>query len=294
MQDLYAPTRWTALLSLFRSTFLTLHSLPSLPLLHLSLQAGLASLKTHVCCPLPGAKATDAATASCPICASPLKELAKEVPYSHHTNTTIVCGISGLVVEGEGDGGQLLALVSRQKPSEGNVYSKEVSLAAPLIKVAADEARRCSKLRRSTTMVESWTHGRGRPLAGTRCARCSRSEMCRVLFACNPLCTTRPHSEVQSNGFRSTMSTRSPLSKRPLTVSLTTSATTPGAVGALHSRHLKRIHVAAEILKAAKICAGDVLVLRSMLGVDSLEQLSLEDPVEVRRLHFSDHAECSV
>ena len=49
----------------------------------------------------------------------------------------------------------------------------------------------------------------------------------------------------------------------------------------LHSRHLKRIHVAAEILKAAKICAGDVLVLRAMDTVDSLEALSLEDK-EVR------------
>lgn len=54
--------------------------------------------------------------------------LAPEVPYSHHVNTTIVCGISGNVVEGGGeDGGQLMALVSNVT-GEARVYSKEVSL----------------------------------------------------------------------------------------------------------------------------------------------------------------------
>lgn len=80
---------------------------------------------------------------------------------------------------------------------------------------------------------------------------------------------------------------RSPLSKRPLNVSLyvptastLSSASTPSP---LHSRHLKRIHVAAEILKAAKICAGDVLILRLMA---SLEEQVEELQVAEERVHM--------
>ena len=147
-QDLYSPARWDTLLAHFRSTFLSLHSLPSVPLLHMSLQAGIASLKTPICCPLPtSAGATNPSklnggspsppplvpptmegrpSAACPICSSPLGQLAPEVPYSHHVNSTIVCGITGKVVEGDGgEGGQLVAMVSKMT-GEARVYSKEV------------------------------------------------------------------------------------------------------------------------------------------------------------------------
>ncbi|GAA6019448.1 hypothetical protein JCM10207_001390 [Rhodosporidiobolus poonsookiae] len=188
-QDLYSPARWSTLRTLFRSTFLSLHALPSIPLLHMSLQAGLASLKTPICCPVPSGAPTAPASAyplggpalrttitpegeivlsspaassplptptptpapgsastpahaltgaqppihalegrpspSCPLCSSPLGALGPEVPYSHHVNSTIVCGITGRVVEGDGgEGGQLVALVSRAS-GEGRVYSKE-------------------------------------------------------------------------------------------------------------------------------------------------------------------------
>ncbi|GAA6059814.1 hypothetical protein JCM10212_003726, partial [Sporobolomyces blumeae] len=216
--DLYSPRRWTHLTYLFRTTFLTLHSLPSVPLLHMSLQAGLASLKTPICCPLPtdstagsgptttnGEPSTnwaqapfggtgvhpgapwvsghpgmgtltispsgqltvvrpsrvpspatpaptlplassiphpapppppDAAsdsTSPCPLCSSPLRQLVASVPYSHHTNSTIVCPLTGKVVEGDGgEGGRLVALVSRVGTGagiagggEGRVYSRE-------------------------------------------------------------------------------------------------------------------------------------------------------------------------
>lgn len=136
-QNLYSPNRWAALLALFRSTFLSLHSLPPLPLLHLSLQAGIASLKTPTCCPhetldiaSPGTNPfeaiSDRKSADCPICSSPLKQLAPEVPYSHHVNSTIVCAITGKVVEGGGgEGGQLVAMVSRNT-GDARVYSREV------------------------------------------------------------------------------------------------------------------------------------------------------------------------
>ncbi|BGP23492.1 negative regulationof gluconeogenesis [Rhodotorula toruloides] len=178
-QDFYSPTRWLSLRSLFRTTFLALHSLPSIPLLHMSLQAGIASLKTPICCPVPSGTATAPPSAwplggvrglrttitpegevvfstpggtetpslagpneasatqppvhtlegspspNCPLCSSPLSQLGPDVPYSHHVNSTIVCGITGKVVEGDGgEGGQLVALVSRVT-GEGRVYSKE-------------------------------------------------------------------------------------------------------------------------------------------------------------------------
>ena len=197
---MYSPARWSTLRNLFRTTFFALHALPSVPLLHISLQAGIASLKTPICVPVPqgaptappsayplggpplrttitpdgeivltapegpsppstGAPPTPspaagtggaahsagisspAATAAaappihtlegrpsreCPLCSSPLCKLGAEVPYSHHVNSTIVCGITGKVVEGDGgEGGQLVALVSRAT-GEGRVYSKEV------------------------------------------------------------------------------------------------------------------------------------------------------------------------
>ncbi|EGU13511.1 Macrophage erythroblast attacher isoform 1 [Rhodotorula toruloides ATCC 204091] len=180
-QDLYSPSRWSTLRSLFRTTFLTLHSLPSIPLLHMSLQAGIASLKTPICCPVPSGTKTAPPSAwplggvkglrtsitpegeivfstpggtetpspsngatqppvhtlegspspNCPLCSSPLSQLGPDVPYSHHVNSTIVCGITGKVVEGDGgEGGQLVALVSRVT-GEGRVYSKETRTPAP-------------------------------------------------------------------------------------------------------------------------------------------------------------------
>lgn len=71
------------------------------------------------------------------------------------------------------------------------------------------------------------------------------------------------------------------LARRPFTVSVL-SPTTAGAAP-LHSRHLKRIHLAPEILKAVKICAGDAIVVRRMGGqgkeelADEMKRLQLAE-----------------
>jgi len=237
-QRLYSQSRWTDLLAFFRQTFLSLYSLPPLPLLHLTLSAGLACLKTPTCrstirnkfsspsgstvrgssgssfgsrlpgslggsgidlgdstmttsglnylrsttdnyvaltnalssspplggLPIPGAFSPSSSltyssrsvnvntgtsedttdpdpaitgpgaasdngskshfvipepvpSASCPLCHSSLGVLGPEVPNSHHSNSTIVCAITGKVCEGGGD--ELLALPN------GRVYSRE-------------------------------------------------------------------------------------------------------------------------------------------------------------------------
>ncbi|KWU41498.1 AAA-domain-containing protein, partial [Rhodotorula sp. JG-1b] len=60
----------------------------------------------------------------------------------------------------------------------------------------------------------------------------------------------------------------------------------PSAAGSapLHSRHLKRIHLAPEILKAVKICAGDALVLRKIPAQQNSE--AIED--EMKKLQLGE------
>ncbi|PVG01414.1 hypothetical protein CPB86DRAFT_102892, partial [Serendipita vermifera] len=88
-----------------------LHSLPSEPLLHYALSAGLTALKVPAC--------YDATchNIDCPVCDSQgLGVLAKEVPFSHHANSTIVCRITGKIMN---EDNPPLAF------SNGNVYSSE-------------------------------------------------------------------------------------------------------------------------------------------------------------------------
>lgn len=122
---LYSSSRWNALAATFRRSYLALFALPPLPLLNLSLWAGLAAIK------LPSCFSPDTTDHSvdCPTCdPTQLGSLAKaaEVPWGHHANSAIVCKVTGKLLAGEdtvyalpngmvysGDGCQLLA--SRNK-----------------------------------------------------------------------------------------------------------------------------------------------------------------------------------
>lgn len=71
--------------------------------------------------------------------------MVQSVPYSHHTNSTIVCSLTGKVVEGDGgEGGMLVALISRiggggvAGGGEGRAYSKEVSFIG-ILSISSDE-----------------------------------------------------------------------------------------------------------------------------------------------------------
>lgn len=62
---------------------------------------------------------THIANVDCPTCQEDMRVLAKEVPMAHHTNSTIVCRISGEVMD------------SNNEPMafpNGCVYSSKVSL----------------------------------------------------------------------------------------------------------------------------------------------------------------------
>ena len=91
-QRLYDPSRWDSLVRAFRLAVYNLNSLPTEPLLNLALYAGLASLK------LPSCYDASCKNVDCPVCDPDLGVLAQEVPSSHHVNSTIVCQISGKIM----------------------------------------------------------------------------------------------------------------------------------------------------------------------------------------------------
>ncbi|CAL1699284.1 unnamed protein product [Somion occarium] len=90
---LYDPGRWLTLVHAFRLAIYNLSTLPTEPLLHLAMYAGLASLKSPSCYD-PDSKNVD-----CPVCDPNLGRLAEEVPFSHHVNSTIVCSITGKIMD---------------------------------------------------------------------------------------------------------------------------------------------------------------------------------------------------
>lgn len=79
--------------------------------------AGLASLKSPSCYD-PDSKNVD-----CPVCDPNLGRLAEEVPFSHHVNSTIVCSITGKIMD-ENNWPMVFP--------GGHVYSKEVRLLSQL------------------------------------------------------------------------------------------------------------------------------------------------------------------
>jgi len=110
-RKLYDDSRWVNLIQAFRLAIYNLNSLPTEPLLNLALYSGLASLK------LPSCYNGSSQNVDCPVCDPSINILAEEVPYSHHANSTIVCRISGKIMD---EDNMPLAFPN------GNVYSREV------------------------------------------------------------------------------------------------------------------------------------------------------------------------
>lgn len=91
-RSLYDIGRWDDLTALFKKEYLELHALPLKPQLVANIQAGLASLKTPLC-----GRPNDS-NINCPVCVPPYSDLALGLPFSHHENSSIVCRISGQVM----------------------------------------------------------------------------------------------------------------------------------------------------------------------------------------------------
>ncbi|KAH8674073.1 CTLH/CRA C-terminal to lish motif domain-containing protein [Xylariales sp. PMI_506] len=94
---LYSPRRWEMLAEHFVSTHNTLLALPTIPSLHMALSSGLSALKTPACHSTHADAAAapthstslSLASSVCPICSKELNELARNVPYAHHTKSHV-------------------------------------------------------------------------------------------------------------------------------------------------------------------------------------------------------------
>ncbi|MCJ1386873.1 GID complex subunit containing RING finger motif [Xylographa soralifera] len=91
-KSMYSSSRWDDLANLFIKTHHELFSLPPQPLLHIALSAGLSALKTpscHSAYASSSSNASSSTTTVCPICSTELNELARGLPYAHHTKSYV-------------------------------------------------------------------------------------------------------------------------------------------------------------------------------------------------------------
>jgi len=91
-RTLYSRARYSSLAARFIRTHHALFALPAAPLLHIALSAGLSALKTPACHSVHVVSTGGGPTipaAMCPICAPELNELARHVPYAHHTKSFV-------------------------------------------------------------------------------------------------------------------------------------------------------------------------------------------------------------
>lgn len=82
-------TRWQELVDQFREENYKLFQLNTTPVLTVTLEAGLAAMKTPQC------YSDDCKNPKCPVCSKYLNELAKTLPYAHCAQSRLVCSISG-------------------------------------------------------------------------------------------------------------------------------------------------------------------------------------------------------
>ncbi|KAJ6444793.1 negative regulation of gluconeogenesis [Purpureocillium lavendulum] len=91
--EFYDSSRWTELADLFTQAHSNLLSLPAVPLLHIALSSGLSALKTPACHSSTAHQSSEGASmlghGVCPICSTELNELARNVPYAHHTKSHV-------------------------------------------------------------------------------------------------------------------------------------------------------------------------------------------------------------
>eukprot|EP01134_Creolimax_fragrantissima_P004461 CFRG4461T1 len=88
-KTLFSKKRWNDLRAQFRSDNFALHSCTSESMLSIILQAGLSAFKTRMC------YQTENKSLNCPVCDPLLNSLAMKLPFSHRIHSSLVCRISG-------------------------------------------------------------------------------------------------------------------------------------------------------------------------------------------------------
>jgi len=86
---LFSAERWRDLVAQFEHDNYAVHGQTPDPQLQLLLRYGLQSLKTWQCYD------KDNQQISCPVCQPSLRLLAQDIPFAHHTNSSLVCRITG-------------------------------------------------------------------------------------------------------------------------------------------------------------------------------------------------------
>lgn len=142
-KDLLDSNRWQQLIEQFRSENYRLHQLSSQSMFTVSLQSGLACLKTPHCYKqtsfvlsgLPGImqelrpRAGPDRNPECPVCHPALNSLAASLPYAHCSQSRLVCSITGRALN-ENNQPMMLpngyvygeqALATQAKQNEGQV-----------------------------------------------------------------------------------------------------------------------------------------------------------------------------
>ncbi|GFR32148.1 e3 ubiquitin-protein transferase MAEA [Trichonephila clavata] len=89
-KDYFDEARWNKLVLQFRHDNFKLYQLSNISVFSVSLQAGLSALKTPICYKSEGERNPD-----CPVCSPALNSLAQSLPYSHCSQSRLVCYISG-------------------------------------------------------------------------------------------------------------------------------------------------------------------------------------------------------
>ncbi|KAJ5595793.1 hypothetical protein N7450_002251 [Penicillium hetheringtonii] len=115
-KTLFSTDRWKYLSDLFIKTHHELLSLPSQPLLHIALSAGLSALKTPLCHSAytsSSSNSSSTTTSVCPICSTELNDLARKMPYAHHSKS-YVAGDSIVLPNGRVYSKSRLLDISRQ------------------------------------------------------------------------------------------------------------------------------------------------------------------------------------
>ncbi|KAI8588630.1 CTLH/CRA C-terminal to lish motif domain-containing protein [Geranomyces variabilis] len=93
-KELWDESRWDTIIEMFKSDNHALHNLTLQPLLTMTLQAGLAALKT------PSCYSDENRTINCPVCAADtFGQLAQDLPCAHHVNSCIVDRLSGVIMD---------------------------------------------------------------------------------------------------------------------------------------------------------------------------------------------------
>jgi macrophage erythroblast attacher len=100
-QELFEESKWDDLVNQFRRNNFVLHSLTAQSLLSITLQCGLAALKTPTCFETHSTNNAAVSTfknKNCPVCQEDMNILAQPLPYAQHVNSCLVCRISGAIM----------------------------------------------------------------------------------------------------------------------------------------------------------------------------------------------------